>query len=55
MAAAWQYCKFEILRFQISGDEAIRRHRGEAETARAAFDRLTDGQKAARRRFLLSL
>jgi CxxC motif-containing protein (DUF1111 family) len=36
-------------------EDAVRRHGGEAETARSNYDRLGDGQKAALRRFLLSL
>ncbi len=36
-------------------DDAIARHRGEAESTRASYERLSDGQKAALRRFLASL
>ena len=36
-------------------DDAIRRHGGEAETARSTYDRLGDGQKAELRRFLTTL
>jgi CxxC motif-containing protein (DUF1111 family) len=36
-------------------DEAVRRHRGEADSARLSYERLGDAQRAALRRFLLSL
>ncbi len=36
-------------------EDAVRRHGGEAEAARSNYDRLSEGQKAALRRFLLSL
>jgi CxxC motif-containing protein (DUF1111 family) len=36
-------------------DDAVRRHRGEADSARLSYERLGDAQRAALRRFLLSL
>ena len=36
-------------------DEAIARHRGEADSARANYERLSDAQRAALRRFLATL
>jgi CxxC motif-containing protein (DUF1111 family) len=35
-------------------DDAIRRHRGEAEFALSNYDQLTDGQRDALRRFLMT-
>ena len=35
-------------------DDAIRRHRGEAEFARGHYERLSDGQREALRRFLMT-
>jgi CxxC motif-containing protein (DUF1111 family) len=35
-------------------DEAIRRHRGEADFARSGYERLSDGQRDALRRFVLT-